>query len=219
MAFIVSSPLINPNLFILTAGAFGYEMAIARVFSAIILGISAGITTQFLLQKGWLQSGTILNPNYIGQIDTTAYKQSENKTNLKFRQFISLFSKELWKMTKYICKYFFLAIFIAAIVKIIIPVEWIETMLGGNSFLSVLVATGAGIPFYTCGGAVIPVVQALSEMGMSKGAILAFFISGPATGISNLVIMKAAFNFKLLLIYLFVNLIGALILGMIYNFY
>jgi uncharacterized protein len=219
MAFIVTSPLINPNLFILTAGAFGYEMAIARTVSAVLLGILAGMFTHLLLKNGWLQTEILLNKSYINEINKIIPVQSFDSKNIKSKNLYILFYTELWKMTKYISKYFFLAIFIAALIKIFLPVVWIESFLGGDSFFSVLIATGAGIPFYSCGGAAIPVVQVLSEMGMSKGAILAFFISGPATGLSNLIIFKSAFNLRLLLVNLIINILGAILLGMIYNIY
>ena len=51
MALIVSTPLINPNLFVLTAGAFGMEMALLRLISAILLGSLAGYTTLWLLKR------------------------------------------------------------------------------------------------------------------------------------------------------------------------
>ena len=80
-----------------------------------------------------------------------------------------------------------------------------------------VLTTAAGVPFYVCGGAAIPVVQSLAELGMSKGAVLAFFISGPVTKVSNLVILGAAFKSRLLAWYLLAGIGGALLLGMLYN--
>ena len=56
MSLVISSPLINPNLFLLTAGAFGYEMAILRLLSAFLLGITAGYLTLCLLKIKYIQS-------------------------------------------------------------------------------------------------------------------------------------------------------------------
>ena len=120
-------------------------------------------------------------------------------------------------MTIYICKYFFLAIIIAAVIKILVNPEYTIRFLGDNKFISVLITTGAGIPFYVCGGAAIPVVQQLAELGMSKGAVLAFFISGPVTRISNLIVVNATFKSIILWLYLFVGISGAFIFGLIYN--
>ena len=48
MSFLISSPLIDLNLFLLTAGAFGYNMAIARLISAFVMGVGAGYFFKFL---------------------------------------------------------------------------------------------------------------------------------------------------------------------------
>lgn len=212
MAFLVSSPLIDPNLFILTAGAFGYEMAVARTIAAFILGITAGYSTILLLKIRFLNPDKVVNDEFNKPAFATG--QHAGKEG-----FIRSYAKELFKMTRYISKFFFLAILLAAAVKILTPPHLMVRLFNGNNFMSVLFSAGAGIPFYTCGGAAIPVVKELADFGMSNGAILAFFISGPVTKISNLVLMQSAFNLRIFLIYLLVGIIGAVLLGLIYNFY
>ena len=83
--------------------------------------------------------------------------------------------------------------------------------------MSVVLSTAAGIPFYVCGGAAIPVVQQLADLGMSQGAVLAYFISGPVTKISNLVILQATFKSVILIQYLVIGLAGAVAFGICYN--
>ena len=212
MAFLVSSPLIDPNLFILTAGAFGYEMAVARTIAAFILGVTAGYSTLLLLKIRFLNPDKVVNDEFNKPV--FAAGQHTGKAD-----FMRNYAKELFKMASYISKFFFLAVLLAAAVKILTPPHLMIRLFNGNTFMSVLFSTGAGIPFYTCGGAAIPVVKELADFGMSNGAILAFFISGPVTKISNLVLMQSAFNFRIFLIYLLVGIIGAILLGLIYNFY
>lgn len=212
MAFLVSSPLIDPNLFILTAGAFGYELAVARTLSAFILGITAGYTTVFLSGIRFIHPDKVIKPE-------TNRQFIQSSPTLDHMSYWKIFGIELLKMTKYISKFFFLAILLAAAIKILTPPGLMTRLFSGNEFMSVLFLTGAGIPFYVCGGAAIPVVEALADFGLSQGAILAFFISGPVTKISNLVLMGSAFNFRIFLIYLSTGIIGASILGIIYNFY
>ena len=62
-------------------------------------------------------------------------------------------------------------------------------------------------------------VDQLAALGMSKGAVLAYFISGPVTKISNLVILQAAFKRTILIQYLAIGILGALIFGIIYNLF
>lgn len=209
MALMVSSPIINPNLFFLTAGAMGYEMAIMRVFSAFLLGVSAGYLTQFLIRKKKIDPESILKSSP----DLKAWIQTEQDISFK------VFFSDLYRMTRYVSKYFFLAIVLAAAIKILVNPYYVVRFLSDNSFLSVLITTGAGVPFYVCGGAAIPVVQQLSELGLSDGAVLAFFISGPVTKVANIAMMQSAFKKNILSIYLITGIGGALIIGLIYTLF
>ncbi len=212
MAFLVSSPLIDPNLFMLTAGAFGYELAIARTIASFIIGVMAGYATLWFMKNEFLNPNSIVNDEY-------NYKLNTDIKTIPGKKIIHQFYVEIYKMSVYIGKYFFLAIILAAVVKILTPPNLIMKILGQDNLLSVLLSAGAGVPFYVCGGAAIPVVQELASMGLSKGAVLAFFISGPITKISNLVLMYAAFKKKVLMIYVMTGILGAVLFGYIYNFY
>lgn len=209
MALMVSSPLINPNLFMLTAGSMGLEMAIMRVVSAFSLGIVSGYLTQWALIRGWLKPEQILNN--AASITMSRFPVEEPVRSMG-RFFI-----ELWKMTKWISRYFFLAILLAAALKILIHPDYFIRILGDNQFLVILATTAAGVPFYVCGGAAIPVVQQLMDLGLPQGAVLAFFISGPVTRISNLIVLRAAFNWKILALYLIIGIGGAILFGMAYG--
>jgi uncharacterized membrane protein YraQ (UPF0718 family) len=205
MAFLVASPILNPTIFMLTVGAFGTQMAVLRLISGILLGITAGYI--FLIPG--LKKG-----NFKQDENVNADKKINNKLN---RNYLQRFLKELKGSTLYMMKYFLIALVIAAAIKNLISTEQVNWLLGNGSFLSVVIATGAGIPLYSCGGAAIPVLYQLSEMGMTKGAVLAFFISGPSTRISNLVILSSVFNLRILFIYLGVVIAGAISLGFLYN--
>jgi len=200
MAFLVASPILNPTIFLLTVGAFGYQMALLRLISGILLGVFAGYLFMYLGDK-------------VGKIPVTEEKISDKNNN---KTVLQKFLKEFKGSTLYMAKYFSIALIIAAAIKNLISVDKVNWMLGNGS-MSVLFAAGAGIPLYSCGGAAIPVLFQLSEMGMSKGAILAFFISGPSTRISNLVITKSIFNIRILSIYLGIVLIGSVLFGLLYN--
>jgi len=210
-AFLVASPLMNPLLFSLTAGAFGYEMAVARVLSAVALGITAGAVTQALVTRGRL--GEFLRE---GQKAEKALVWGDPAAR-SVRSYALEFSNHLYRNTKFISKYFFLGIITAAAAKALIPTNWIIETVGNQRTLSVLVAVAAGVPLYACGGGTIPVMQTLQQLGMDKGAILAFFISGPATKLSTLVALKAAVRTGVFLLYLAIGLLGASVFGYLYS--
>jgi uncharacterized membrane protein YraQ (UPF0718 family) len=211
MALMVASPLINPNLFVLTAGAMGLEIALLRTLAAFLLGVTAGYIARWLIIRQSLIPENVIRSRDQFSMDRFSGETPERK--------LSGFMLELYKMTKYVSKYFFLALLFAAVIKILVNPNAVVRLFGGDSFLSVAISTGAGVPFYVCGGAAIPVVQQLAELGMSKGAVLAYFISGPITKISNLVILQTIFKGTILLQYLAIGILGALAFGLLYNLF
>ena len=210
-AFLVSSPLMNPILFSMTAGAFGYEMAVALTLSAFTLGITAGLIIQLFTSRK--QMGRFL-------CDSDEIAKNVHGTDSTKRTFKSCafdFSNQLYRTSKFVSKYFFLGIIMAAAVKVLVPASLIINILGSNRSVSVLIAVAAGVPLYACGGGTIPVLKTLQGLGMDKGAILAFFISGPATKLSTLVALKAAIRKEVFILYLVIAFLGATVFGLAYS--
>jgi uncharacterized membrane protein YraQ (UPF0718 family) len=209
-AFLMSSPLMNPILFSLTTGAFGLEMAAARLSSAVILGTCAGYAFWIYdKRKAAMFVRASFDPINIS---------GEAQTQKRFLSNLRLFGLNFYKLTKFAGKYFLLGLSIAAAVKALLPADLVIRTVGSQYTISVLVAVAAGIPLYACGGGTIPVMQTLMDLGLSKGAVLAFFISGPATKISTLVALKATVTGGVFLIYLLIALLGATFFGIIYGF-
>jgi len=200
VAFMVSSPLINPGLFMLTLGALGPEMAVMRVVSAFILGVSAGLITFYSIKKD--------KPVVKNKPGGDASKLIKKRT----------FLNEALAYSKYISKYFFIGIFIAALTKVFIPVSWLSSVLGSNHVISIFAATLAGVPFYTCGGAELPVIQQLADLGADKGAILAYFISGPATKVATVVMLVSVYKKEIVYLYFSVSMVGAILMGFLYHY-
>ena len=198
IAFILSSPLMNPTIFFLTATQISMEMAIARTITAFLLAIVGGLLTIKLFK-------------HLYNVDTPmpSLKKSTDR---------SLWL-DIYSTTKYIAKYFSIAILLSAAVKALIPPETIAALLGGNTKMSTLVAIGMGVPFYTCGGSAIPFMETLMEMGMQKGPMLAFFIAGPATKLETLYAYKSMLGTRVLVFYLALTFIFSYLAGLIYSIF
>jgi len=198
----------------------GVKMALARTISALLLGGSAGALTSYLL-KGNKLNFAVNNPGSQQQNCRLHYGGRPKNSTEKSRQqpWINLFLKEFWSLLTFIGKYFLLGVFIAAIVQVLIPLEWIVCLLGRQGRFAVLIAVAVGVPLYACGGGSIPIIEVLTRMGMSQGAALAFFISGPATKFSTLITLYATFKERTVIFYLLITLVGATILGYTYSLF
>ncbi len=198
IAFVVASPLMNPNLFVLTAGVLGLKLAVARTVSAWLLGMIAGLVYRMLARKN---------------VPLVALSASSTKRPRPRRSYW----QEVWAHTKFVAKMFLVSVLISAMIRELVPAQWIAKALGAHASLSILIAVALGVPLYSCGGAAIPIMRVLMDMGMTPGAVLAFFISGPATKLSTVYVYKAAMGGKMLLYYLAITLVGACVLGFLYG--
>lgn len=209
--FLVSSPLMNPTLFSLTLGAFGYQMAAARLIASLAVGMAAGYSMQLLISRNRF-GGFVRNQSGVSELFDRL-----DKTPMTIKSYISSFFNQFYRLAKFTSKYFFLGIAIAALVKVFIPPGWIIKTLGSHRIISIFIAVAGGVPFYACGGGAIPVMQTLEDLGMDKGAVLAFFISGPATKVSTLVALKTTMTNQTFILYLITVFAGAVFFGFLYS--
>jgi len=219
MAFLVSSPLMNPSLFVITGGALGWQMAVARAISAFILGITAGMAARFLEIRGILDFSKSVNPRIVGQVvfQEAEASRSENSARSRIKREFRDFLKELKGFTAFIGKYFLLALLIASVVQTMISPDWVISLVGVGNRHSILVSVALGIPLYACGGGSIPIIEILVRMGMTQGAALAFFLAGPATKFSTILTLNAVVKKQVTAFYLVIMLLGAAILGYAYS--
>jgi hypothetical protein len=60
MAFWISSPLMDPTQFFIAAGTLGTGFAVAKMISAVGMGMLAGFGTMLLIRAGWLDAPAAL---------------------------------------------------------------------------------------------------------------------------------------------------------------
>ena len=196
--FMLASPLMNPGIFYLTWSQLGWEIAAARVCAAFFIAITGGFLLGNFVEK------------FSDKLKDTIKIPTLHKRSIWI---------ESWHSVRYLGKYFLIALFMSALVKSFVPIEMVSRFLGTNASMSVVTAMALGIPFYSCGGAAIPLIEILGDMGMNKGAILAFFTAGPSTKLETLYVFKSVFGgYLVLVMYLFVSLLGAFICGVFYLF-
>jgi hypothetical protein len=208
-AFLFSSPLMNPTLFFLTWGAMGLPMAMARLISAVGVGLLAGLLVDMLSERGWLSF------QFIGDSDLGHHiaRHREPECGSLAYRWAAAFTHLSW----FTCKYFFFALILAAAVKELIPMTWIVRVLGRQHSYSIVLGMAMGIPLYACGGGTIPFIKVLTDMGMDPGAALAFFVSGPATKVPTIAAVSATLKGRFLVFYLCLMLGAALLAGLIYS--
>lgn len=96
----------------------------------------------------------------------------------------------------------------AAVVTTVVPESFF--LRWGDGLLAMLIMVLVGLPMYICATASTPVAASLLFAGISPGAALVFMLTGPATNIATMGVIKQHLGSRSLLAYL-VGVIGAAI--------
>ena len=214
MAFWVSSPLMDPSMFVLTTGVLGMNYAVARLVTAVLMGAGAGYLISFLTSAGMLN-----NQLHGLSLETSTCCDSDDASDNDLQQprFWRAFWSQAWSITIFLGKWLLIAFLLESLIVHYLDSDWIASVLGSNQSFSIPLATAIGIPIYTSGVGAIPIVKGLLSNGMSHGAALAFLVAGPVTTIPAMTAVFALVKRQTFAIYLCVGIGGALIAGYVFQ--
>ncbi len=99
----------------------------------------------------------------------------------------------------------------------LIPEEWIQSLLGGNSIWANLIASVAGALMYFATLTEVPILQGLLGAGMGKGPALALLLAGPALSLPNMLVIASVMGVKKTATFCGIIVIMSTLAGMIYG--
>lgn len=81
-----------------------------------------------------------------------------------------------------------LGLILAGLLKVFVPMAWMQKQLGGHGFKTVVKAALLGAPLPLCSCGVIPAAVGLRRSGASKAATTSFLVSTPETGVDSVTV-------------------------------
>lgn len=99
----------------------------------------------------------------------------------------------------------------------IIPNEWIEWLVGGNSIASNFFASFIGAFMYFATLTEVPILQGLMASGMGKGPALALLLAGPSLSLPNMLVIRGVLGTKKTLVFVALVILMATVSGLIYG--
>lgn len=214
MAFWMSSPLMDPEMFLLTAGKLGMELAIARLIAAFGMGLLAGYATWALQSRGVFE--VPLKKKRVGKVKSVNEPDEVVWAFWRRPGRRAVFDRELKQTGFFLAKWLALAFVLESLMVAYVPAEAVGSLLGSESWTSVPLATLVGVPTYLNGYAAIPTVGGLMDLGMSQGAALAFMTAGGVTSIPAAMAVFALVRRRVFGWYIVLALVGSAIAGFAY---
>ena len=99
----------------------------------------------------------------------------------------------------------------------VIPPEWIETAVGGNSIRANLCAALAGALMYFATLTEVPIIEGLIAAGMGKGPALALLLAGPALSLPNMLVIRSVMGTRKTMVFVTLVVIMATVSGILFG--
>jgi uncharacterized membrane protein YraQ (UPF0718 family) len=95
---------------------------------------------------------------------------------------------ETWKFVKQIFPLLVLGVFLAGVVKMIIPGDLIRSLTGQNTIWANLIAVLFGVFMYFPTLVEVPIARMFLDLGMNRGPLLAYLIADPALSLQSILV-------------------------------
>lgn len=99
----------------------------------------------------------------------------------------------------------------------VIPNEWIQWAVGGNSLLSNFFASFTGAFMYFATLTEVPIIQGLLASGMGKGPALALLLAGPSLSLPNMLVIHGVMGTRKTVVYVSLVIVMATLAGFIFG--
>ena len=108
-------------------------------------------------------------------------------------------------------------VFIAGILKVVIPESVIAGFLGGNSLQANATASVSGALMYFATLTEVPILRSFMDLGMGHGPALALLLAGPAVSLPNMLALRSIIGIKKTTVYVLFTVIMATFSGFIFG--
>lgn len=218
MAFWISSPLMDPEMFILSSASLGIPFATAKMIATIGIGLMAGFATHAAIAGGLFDAP--LRGAALEACCDTACGPSTQKTQWRFwtdaprrKMFADASIETGWFLTKWLV----LAFIIESLMTAYVPTDLIVSWLGSGHWWTIPAAVFASVPAYLNGYAAIPLMARLMDMGMMPGAAMGFLLGGGITSIPAAIAVFVLVRRAVFMWYLALAVTGSMLAALIFQ--
>ena len=206
-SFMVATPETGVDSIGVTLALLGPVMAIARPIAAIFSAIMAG-----KLVRWWDEETPPIQEEEKKSCCCGSKKQVQPG---KWDKAKAVVQYGYGKLLSDFMGWLLIGLFFAALIQTFVP----QTLLSqyGDGIFAMMLVVLISIPMYICATASTPIAAGLMLSGISPGAALVFMLTGPATNIATLMVVKNELGKRSLAAYLTGVIVSALIMGLSFD--
>jgi len=206
MSFVLASPLLNPIILTMFYAMLGWKATMIYGGVTFLAAILSGVALQLLGLEKDVKKVRISG----GHIETA---DMSKPFAIKIREaFLGA-----WHDFRSILVFLILGVAVGAAIYGYMPVDFVSKLGGKENPFAIPVAAIIGVPLYIRAETVIPIAVALTQKGMSIGAVLALIIGGAGMSIPEMSMLAGIFKTRLVVVFVSVVFLTAVIAGFCFN--
>ena len=226
MAFLFTSPLVNPMLVALLWMALGLQFTLIYATMALFLAVSiAYLLQRFNFERfvnedvyAAAEEKVTANASSVAADDilaenfgSAAKRLLGNRENLKglLRYAVSEYRKFL--------PFILIGVAVGAILHGFVPEDFLVRYASADSPWAIPFSAIVGIPLYLRASTMIPMIMPLAAKGVSLGALAALMIGAAGASLPEVIMLKRIFKMPMMIAFLFSVLTIAVVTGFVFN--
>lgn len=243
IAFLYSAPAINILAIVYSARLLGFDLGAGRAISAVVFSIAIGLVMAWLFrreeqkkidntfdefpQEEAGKKPVLILAFFSFMVGILVSAAAGNFTIaavliallifMLWRWFtkeeLKAWLGETWRYVKLITPWLLGGVFIAGVLRFIVPESVITSVVGDNSLISNFIASFLGALMYFATLTEVPIIKSFMELGMDKGPALALLLAGPALSLPNLLVIRKIMGGRKTLVYAGLVVIFATLTG------
>jgi len=205
MSFVLASPLLNPIILTMFWVLLGWKACVVYFAVTFVGAMAAGVLLEAL---GFAKD--VKRVRISGGADAR-----EVQPTLKAKVRVAFAGA--WADFAGVLAYLVIGVAIGAAIYGYLPGDFVVRLAGPGNPFAIPIAAIIGIPLYVRTETVIPIALALTQKGMSMGAVLALIIGGAGMSIPEMSMLAAIFRVRLVSAFVAVVAVVAIVAGFVFN--
>ncbi len=210
-SFLVATPETGVDSISFSYAVLGPVFAIARPIAALTSAIIAGV-----LVNSFDKEDEVAEPVKAESSCCHSEEKAQPETEPSLvKKLINAVQYGYGRMISDTAKWLVIGLVAATIITAVVPqsffLQW------GDGLLAMIVMVIVGLPMYICATASTPVAAGLLFAGISPGAALVFMLTGPATNIATMGVIKERLGMRSLIAYMTGVIVTAIACGLSLN--
>ncbi|MEW6981247.1 permease [Colwelliaceae bacterium 6471] len=224
MAFLFTSPLLNPFIVSLFWVTFGVKITVLYAFFAILMAGVSGwllhyfrfeqyVRVEMLIESESGKTNACASTKACSDTESAVSSSCSNAAPEKEPHIAFRLIKETLNQLRIMLPYMALGVAVGAILHGFVPTELFTSFSDFGLLAMVPLSALIGVFLYVRASTMIPIAASLIAKGMSIGSVMSLTIAGAGASLPEMIILKRLFRWQLLAAFTFSVFFTACITG------